>query len=243
MDSQVRIFPDVEHLNQAASELWLTLAKEAIAKRGSFHIALSGGSTPQMLYQRIASLADKNVLQHSHFYFGDERSVPPDHADSNYRMAREALFAQANIPTSNIHRIETEHPAAEAAQRYQQTLEENLPKNKTLGSFDLVLLGMGEDGHTASLFPGTRALEEQQAWVCANEVPQLGTWRVTLSYPLINNARHVAILIAGAGKAEILRQIHRQTAHAPYPIEAIHAREQIHWLLDQSAASRLEAKA
>ncbi|MDH5300997.1 MAG: 6-phosphogluconolactonase [Gammaproteobacteria bacterium] len=240
MESQLRIFAGIEQLNQAAAELWLSLAQQAIAQRGSFHIALSGGSTPKLLYQRIATLANAELLQHSHFYFGDERCVPPDHPDSNYRMAREALFDRAAIPAANIHRIDAELPAAQAAQRYQALLQRQLPSVDGMGCFDLILLGMGEDGHTASLFPGTTALSEQHNWVCANEVPQLHTWRITFSYPLINHARHVAILSAGAGKAEVMRQVHQHSQQPPYPIENIRASHTLHWLLDHAAASRLE---
>lgn len=239
MSRQIQVFSDAQPLAQAAVQTWSELAKTAINARGGFHVALSGGSTPKKLYTLLAEQCDPALLSKTHFYFGDERSVAPDHKDSNFRMAQQALFAPANIDEAHIHRMQGELPADEAAGNYQKILDHNLPKDEQgMGVFDLVLLGMGEDGHTASLFPGTDALTQTTQWVCANHVKKLDTWRITLTYPLINNADNVLILVSGAGKQPVLKQIFDHIpGHEHYPIEDIHPRGNLLWYLDQAAAN------
>jgi 6-phosphogluconolactonase len=235
MTPNTHIFPDNEALTDALAQHWLRLAKTAIKDKGSFHIALSGGSTPKQLYQQIAENADQSILANSHFYFGDERCVPTDHADSNYLMAKQALFVPAGINDSNIHRVKTELIPEEAARAYEQTLKTHLPD----GHFDLLLLGMGDDGHTASLFPSTQALNENQHWVRENHVEKLDTWRITLTYPILNRAIETALLVSGANKANVIADIFLQREHVTYPIEALKPEGKLAWWMDQNAAAQL----
>lgn len=173
-------------------------AREAIAARGRFSIALAGGNTPRPIYEALA----RESLEWSrvHVYFGDERCVPPEHARSNYKMAREALLDRVPIPAGNVNRMRGELPPEEAAQSYAQELEPVL---------DVVLLGLGDDGHTASLFPGLTAVREATRRVVAEQVtiPSGPEWRLTLTPPALNAARHVAFAVAGKGKAAILAQV------------------------------------
>src|SRR5690606_983517 len=175
-------------------------------------------------------------------FWGDERTVPPDHPDSNYRMAKEALLDFVALPASNVHRISGELEPARAAAEYEQTLRSFFAKRAGKTRFDLILLGMGDDGHTASLFPDTEALNETERLVVANHVPKLDTWRITLTAPIINDAAHVAFLVAGAGKAAVLkrvlqgpRQPHKLPSQLIQPVDG-----ELVWLLDKAAASELD---
>lgn len=201
----VRRYTTNDDLIHDAAAYIVRAARDSIADHGRFTWALSGGSTPRALY---ALLAEQDAAQidwsRVHVFWGDERTVPPDHADSNYRMAQEALLSRVSIPAAQIHRIQGELPPEQAADAYESLLRREFGQD---GRFDLVLLGMGDDGHTASLFPHTKALHERERWVVANEVPQLTTWRITLTYPAINAAARVAFLVSGAGKAARLRDV------------------------------------
>lgn len=205
--SEIRTYPDADHLARAAAEHFATLAAEAIAARGQFTVALSGGSTPRAAYALLA--AEEVDWPRVHVFWGDERCVPPDHLDSNYRLAREALLDKVPIPAENIHCIRGEINPEEAAADYERTLRSFFARHpeEPTPCFDLILLGMGEDGHTASLFPGTAALNEQTRWVVAHYVDKLRAWRVTLTPVVINAAAHVTFIVSGAGKAERLREV------------------------------------
>jgi 6-phosphogluconolactonase len=178
-----------------------------------------------------------------HFFWGDERHVPPDHPDSNYCMSYEAMLSKVPIPTANIHRIKGEYPSAEqAATEYEYTLREFFPvPSSRFPRFDLVLLGMGQDGHTASLFPGTDALHEQRRWVVANWVEQLKTYRLTLTLPVLNTAACAIFLVSGAEKADMLRVVLEADAHSTqFPAQLIrptHGR--VLWFIDEAAARLL----
>ena len=202
-EREIKIFTDVEKLNEFAAQRIVEICNEAIGERGQFTIALSGGSTPKALYKMLAS--EKLDWSKVFFFFGDERNVPPDSDESNFKMANEALFKSLNIDESKIYHwlIERESPE-KIAEDYAAKLEfffKGFPK------FDLILLGMGGDGHTASLFPFTKALGETEKIATENWVEKLGDWRFTLTFRTINNARNVIFLIAGEDKAEALREV------------------------------------
>jgi 6-phosphogluconolactonase len=190
-------------LGSRAAVEFVRIGKESISERGSFLVALSGGSTPILLYkQLLAADLDWNRVA---FYFGDERNVPADEDASNFRSANQELFRPLRIREDRIYRWRTELDTPEqVAADYQERLEDIGPG---LPRFDLILLGMGSDGHTASLFPGTEALHETQRFAVANWVSQLGSWRFTLTFPVINNARNVFFLVAGTDKAETLSRV------------------------------------
>jgi len=236
----------VELARTAAAEL-LSQARAAVQARGRFDLVLAGGSTPRALYALLAdepSLRADMPWSRTHFFWGDERHVPPGHPESNYRMAHEVMLARVPIPEANVHRIHGEQPdAMEAADAYEAMLREFYQlKDGQMPRFDLVLLGMGADGHTASLFPGTQALGEQKRLVAANWVEKLNTWRLTLTAPVLNNAVSVAFLIAGADKAESLRAV-LQGEWQPEVLPAQLIRPttgRLLWLLDEAAASLVQ---
>lgn len=235
---------DLDDLSQQAARFCLQRATESVADHGCFFIALAGGSTPKRLYQTLsqAPYLDQWPWSQTHVYFGDERSVPCDHADSNVRMAGENLLHKVPIPKSNVHVLhgDLSHLRQSAAD-YEQDIRRHLPRNpQGMPQFDLILLGMGDDGHTASLFPNTCILHESQRWVAANFVPQLNTWRVSMTLPLINNASHVALLVAGADKQQRLREIFTSKQNQ-YPVQAVRAHQQTLWFLDQTASALLNA--
>ncbi|VAW89103.1 6-phosphogluconolactonase, eukaryotic type [hydrothermal vent metagenome] len=241
MGRAIHIFNDAEAVSLAAAELVVLAAKQAIEARGLFHLALSGGSTPKRLYQHLASDAYRQQIdwQKVHIYFGDERSVSPEHPESNYRMAREAFLDQLPIPEQQIHRIQGERIDLEQAAAEYAELLQTLPTSNGLPQFDLLLLGMGDDGHTASLFPGTVALTEKKKTVVAQTVPQLNTQRITLSYPVINNAHQVMLLVAGESKAVRLEEVLVSAPKGYYPVQGVKPKGILNWLLDQSAAKKL----
>ena len=213
------------------------LAEMRSREEGRFTIALSGGSTPRRLYQVIAAPPYKEQIAWSEWqvFWGDERCVPPDHRDSNYRMVREALLDHVPIPADQIHRIRGEAEPEQAAQEYEQELYRVF--GTVSPAFHLVLLGIGEDGHTASLFPGTPALEEERRMVAANWVPQLQAHRITFTLPLINAAQDVVFIAAGESKAEIVRQV-LTPAPGGRPVPAALVRAScgpVHWFLTKEA--------
>ena len=227
-----------------AAEEVVHLANEAVAARGRFTIALSGGSTPKSLFNLLATNAKTTLpWDRMFFFFGDERHVPPTDPDSNYRMANEAMLSKVPVPPANVFRIEAENPDAEAAAAaYEQTLRKffqvaagEVPK------FDLILLGMGPDGHTASLFPGTAGLQEKSRLVIANWVEKLKTHRLSFTFPLINAARCVAFLVSGTDKAPALKGVLEGSAPGEqYPAKLVAPKDgKLIWFLDRAAASGL----
>jgi 6-phosphogluconolactonase len=182
----------------------LAHARKALAERGQFRIALSGGNTPRPVYTELGRIARDLPWEQVYFTFGDERCVPPDDPESNFRMARESLFVLARVPEKSIARIRGEIEPELAAQQYEEGLD-LLAKQRgeSIYRHDLILLGVGDDGHTASLFPETPALEEQTRMVVANYVPKFGSWRITFTFPLIAQARHICFL-ANANKNRAL---------------------------------------
>ena len=202
---------DLADGSRHAAEEFVRLANEATVSNGRFTVAFSGGSTPKALYTLLAGNTFRVRIswEKVHVFWGDERCVPPDHADSNYRMARESFLDHAPIPKENIHRMFGEETdPAKAATSYEATLRESFGLTPgQLPRFDLVLLGMGDDGHTASLFPHTAALSETKRLVVANYVEKFGTHRLTLTIPVINHAAQVIFLISGGSKAAVLKEV------------------------------------
>lgn len=241
--TNIRIYADKTELTRAAADYVLECYRNAVTEHGDFALALSGGSTPRGLFQLLTTPAYSGQIdwQKVEVFWGDERTVPPDHADSNYRMAKETLLDHVPLPADNIHRVLAELPPVQAAQAYEDTLRQFFESHSGQPRFDLVLLGMGDDGHTASLFPHTAALDETEPWVVANHVPQLDTWRITLTYPVINHAAHIVFLVSGTGKAAPLKAV-LEGPRQPHdlPSQGIQPTEgELVWLVDQDAAAQL----
>ena len=235
------IYADLDTLVAGAAELIADLAERAIAERGRFTIALAGGGTPKPVYVRLATpeFAVRIDWTKVQVFFGDERCVPPEDTQSNYHMARGALLDHVPIPAANVHRMPGEQPPEQAAASYEAELRKNFPND----GFDLILLGMGDNGHTASIFPGLPAITEASHWVLAQYVEVVAMWRLTLTPAAINAARNVAFLVSGAGKAEMLERV-LQGPPDPIvlPSQVIRpVNGQLHWLLDRPAAARLRA--
>ncbi|MCF6236529.1 MAG: 6-phosphogluconolactonase [Gammaproteobacteria bacterium] len=240
---EIKKYSELQALNQAAADLFLSLARQAVARQGAFHVALAGGSTPQALYELLAMPEYAEVIpwDNVYIYFGDERSVLPDDDESNYGMACEALLNHVPIPEAHIHRIEAEcSDVHHAAAAYEELLRTCLPSDEHgQVEFDLILLGIGPDGHTASLFPKTDILHETKALVGAVYVKEKQTWRVSLTFPVLNQARQLLFLVAGHNKAEIIGQILGGAMNKTvYPVQQIKSQRQL-WLIDQAAAERL----
>ena len=233
---RVHVFDDVEALNQAAARRIHECADEAVADHGGFHLALAGGQTPVGVYRTLQGIGGFPWAR-THVYLGDERTVPPDHADSNYRMARESLLDHVAVPAEQVHPVDTGRPPEQAAAAYAELLEANLPRTADgQPRFDLVLLGMGADGHVASLFPDTDILRRRKRPVAAVYVDKLDTWRISLTLPAINAARHVALLVAGGKKADVVRHVfHAGPDAAPLPVQKVQPEEGAEWFLDAEA--------
>jgi 6-phosphogluconolactonase len=243
---EVRIFPDVAPLTAFAAEDLAALAVKNIESKGSFNLALSGGSTPKALYSLLAEnplFRDRIPWGKVYFFFGDERHVPPDHADSNYRMAKEAMFSKLPLREDQIFRIRGEYADTEkAALEYEQALRAYFKvSDGEYPHFDLVLLGMGDEGHTASLFPGTKALHAADRLVVRNWVGKLYTERITLTASTINEANQISFLVTRSDKALALKAV----LEGPYepeqlPSQLIQAKHgKVFWLVDQAAGSML----
>jgi 6-phosphogluconolactonase len=245
---ELNIFQTPQALARAAAYHFVERCRSAVEKTDGFAVALSGGSTPRLLYELLADphepYRDRIAWKKGFFFFTDERHVPPDHPDSNYRMAYEALFSR--VPKTQIIRMSGEKPAEEAAEEYEDILWDVFPEGP---DFDLVLLGLGEDGHTASLFPGSSALEETERLVVAPWVEKLNAYRITLTLPVLNAGHSVVFLVTGASKAEILREViskNENTNQSPaqdhaaekrYPAQAICPTSgEVSWFVDEAAA-------
>lgn len=241
---QLAVFNDIETLSRAGAEFWIEQARQAIAAHGKFFVALTGGRTPVRLYELLASESYVDQLDWSvvYFYFGDERMVPADHPDSNYRMAREALLDHLPIADSQLRPVPTGLASAtEGALAYEALLIGSLPLSENgVPIFDLVMLGMGDDGHTASLFPDTEVLDETNKYVAAVYVDKLSAWRISLTFPVINQARQIMLLACGESKAPILGEIFKPGAAIRYPIQKVIPIGEMHWLLDTAAASQIQ---
>jgi 6-phosphogluconolactonase len=238
---EIKVVPDTKAVAIEAAERVTSAAEETIAQRGRFSIALSGGSTPKALYALLTSEPYRSRIDWSkvHILFGDERAVPPDHNDSNYRMADEALLSKVPIPKSQIYRMKGElgEEAEQAAKDYGLMLKSEFPDG-----LDVVLLGMGGDGHTASIFPGTKAVAEKEHRVIGYFAENSSTgksWRITMTAPFINQSREILVLLAGADKAARLREV-LEGPQDPnrLPIQLVKpSRGKVTWILDTAAAA------
>lgn len=238
-----QVLDDLEALSQSAVAHVLDVANKAIATRGVFHIALAGGGTPRRLYELLAAPEHRRATEWSRWevWFGDERCVPAEHADSNYRMAREALLDHVPIPAEQVHPMvhNADRPEEDAA-AYAEALQTTLTTAGDTPIFDLILLGMGDDGHTASLFPGSDILEVRDRSVAAVYVAAKESWRISLTYPVLERASELMFLVAGAAKAPVIaRVLGAPTAEAHYPVEGIAAGGKVSWYLDKAAAGEL----
>jgi len=241
-EPKVEVFGSPQELFRAAAEKFCALGSIAVEAQGKFTVALSGGSTPRGLHQELVThFASRLDWSKVFFFWGDERHVPPDSSDSNYRMANETLLSKLPIPPGNIFRVPSELPdARQAAAQYEQTLQQFFNLNPdSFPRLDFILLGMGPDGHTASLFPGTAALQEKDRLVVANWVEKLNTFRITFTYPVLDNAACVMFLVNGDEKAEMVRRALKDPA-ANLPCQKVRPDNgELLWYLDKGAALKL----
>jgi len=233
----LRVYKDADELARAAASLFLDLSSEKIAEKGSFTAVLSGGKTPEKLYGLLASPEFKENIEWAkvHLFWGDERCVPPDDPESNYAMASRVLLTGVPVPRENIHRIKGELGPQLAAALYEEEITKYFKDSAPV--FDLVLLGLGSDGHTLSLFPGTDALGEKKRLVAENYVEKLGMWRVTMTLPLVNRASNLVFIISGAAKGAALREVVKEGLHPAGMIRPANGR--LLWLADTEAAGFL----
>ncbi len=237
----IQVYPDLESLSRAAAKLFARQSRQMVRAQGRFSVALSGGHTPERTYQFLAQqpLRDQVPWAQVHVFWGDERCVPPDDPQSNARMARQALLDQVPIPAAQIHPIPCTQTPRQAAEEYEALLRSFFAGGPP--RFALVFLGLGENGHTASLVPGTPVVEERERWVAEVYVPEQAMWRVTLTAPLINQAAVVAFLVAGAAKAQVLQRVlegpfdpHSLPAQLIQPTNGTP-----YWLVDREASKEL----
>lgn len=236
----IHVFPDADALMHAAAAMFVEQANQALQSRAQFSVALAGGNTPKSAYELLANAPyrDRVDWRRVHVYWGDERCVPPDDPRSNYRMARLALLDPVRIPADNIHRIHGELPPTDGARAYEAELSRSL--GDPSAPIDLVLLGLGTNGHTASLFPGTPVVHEQARRVAEVYVAESDLWRITLTAPVLTAARTIAFLVSGADKADVLNDV----LHGAYEPDRLPAQKMrsVHstcWLIDRAAAAHL----
>ena len=244
MARHIHIAPDPDTLSSLAAEQIVTTAQAAITDHANFYIALAGGRTPQRLYEMLAqaAFADRIDWRRTHVFFSDERCVPPDHDDSNYKPAAKTLLSRVPIPTGQIYRMRGElADAHQAAREYAELLRERLPSTpQGVPVLDLILLGLGQDGHIASLFPGTPILQERAKFTAAVHEEKLDSRRISLTLPVIEAARHVLMLVAGEAKADIVRDmLDTPNGSARFPIHMIKPSAEIEWYIDAAAARKL----
>jgi 6-phosphogluconolactonase len=241
--AEVIVFKDAGELALGAARNIQSIIRQTLSEQDRFSLVLSGGSTPRAIYTLLGQppLLDHVTWSRVHFFWGDERCVPPDHAYSNYLMAYETLLSHLPLPSQNIHRIQGEILPGEAAGAYEQELAEFFGHKDRLPHLDLVMLGMGEDGHTASLFPGSPALDETERWIVAVEHTQPPTplvSRISMTLPLLNAARRVALIVSGSNKAGLVRRaISGEKGPSLLPVQRVAPEDgELTWLLDEAAA-------
>jgi 6-phosphogluconolactonase len=240
MNASVDILADEAHLADAAADLFVHVVASTLRYREMCDVALAGGSTPRAMNALLASAPRRGEVpwERLRFFFGDERTVPPDDPESNYRMTRETLFDPLGIAPEQIFRMHGEDEPHAAASAYAALLRRELGERPR---FDLLFLGMGPDGHTASIFPGTLATLDDSRMVVANWVEKFATWRITLTPHVINDAAHVAITTGGASKADALHAVF-DGPHDPdrYPVQLVAPTDgELHWLIDEASAAKL----
>jgi 6-phosphogluconolactonase len=243
MIETIELLADEAHLADAAAERFVGIVESTLRYRRLADVALAGGSTPRAMNALLAAAPRRATVEWDRvrFFFGDERTVPPENAESNYNMTRETLLAPLGIPADHIFRMRGEDEPHAAAAAYAETLARELGSRPR---FDLLFLGMGPDGHTASIFPGTLAGIDDTKLVVANRVEKFSTWRITITPHVINDAAHVVITTGGASKADALHAV-MDGPHDPdlYPVQLVAPTDgQLHWLIDEAAAAKLERR-
>jgi len=238
------IFKDSPTLHIAAADYFLKIYQKCIEEKNVFHVALSGGTTPKYLFQLLAKspYAEKINWSKVHIYFGDERFVPHTHDDSNFKMASQALLEHVELPQANIHQVATDLANAHlAAENYQSIMNEFLSKDANgTPQFDLVLLGLGPDGHTASLFPDTDILQQHKKLCDAVFVKKFNSWRISITFPVINHAKHILLLSEGDGKVDIVKElVNIEQNEKKYPVQMIKPENEMCWYIDKAAAKGL----
>lgn len=236
MHGRTEIYPDMDTLSHLAAQAFVETANRYIDQHGRFNVALAGGSTPQRMYEYLASDEFSQIIDWSRvfFYFGDERNVPHDHQDSNYHMACQAMLNHIPVPPHNLHPFDTQLEVRKSAASYARLLCNSLPHENGLPRLDLVLLGMGDDGHTASLFPRTCILHDDRI-AAAVYVEKLRSWRLSLTYAAINNADQVWLLVAGEAKSRVIEALQGNDASS-FPVNGVQPRGELTWYLDRTAA-------
>jgi 6-phosphogluconolactonase len=238
----IEVVPTAADLFHTAAEEFVSAGRAAIGAQGRFTVALSGGSTPKALYSLLAANYANFAWNRVFLFFGDERHVPPTHPESNYRMVNEALLTKIAIPAENVFRVTGENPdASAAAADYEAQLRRFFAlKSGEFPRFDLILLGVGPDGHTASLFPDSEGLNEQTRLVVANWVAKFNTYRITFTFPVLNHAQEVMFLASGADKADMIQKVLEGKSNPPLPSQRIEPCDgKLLWMLDEAAAAKL----
>ena len=236
----LKVYGDKQGLAEAAARDFIGKANAAIDEKGYFAVALAGGSTPEATYDLLATkeFAGEVDWGNVHVFFGDERSVSPDDEDSNYKMADDALLSHVSV--GGVHRMKGEMLPDEAAMQYEEELREFFETPGRPPEFDLIQLGIGDDGHTASLFPNTPALGVTDRWAAQNPVPKLETVRITLTLPVLNAAKAVSFLVAGESKAEAVKEVLEGDADPhDYPSKLVQPAGELNWMVDEEAAGML----
>jgi 6-phosphogluconolactonase len=243
MNQNVRVYSHREALARAVADYVAAQVSNSVAERGVATLVLSGGTTPRSVYTLLSAEPYHSTIpwKKVHLFWGDERCVPPTSEESNFRMADETLISRVSLPSENVHRIPVERPPAEAAAVYDREIREFFGlKDGEFPQFDLLMLGLGEDGHTASLFPGTTAIQGQNRIVTEVYVEKLKTHRITMTLPTINHAASVVFLVEGSNKASIIREV-METQHKTYPAQLVRpVPGELLWFVDQAAASELQ---
>lgn len=240
MNYEIKVFKNKQILAEAMT-IDLLNARAESPKNRRFNIALAGGNTPRSVYKQWATIQDDSLWRNVHFFWGDERCVPPDDNDSNYKLAHDTFLSKILVNENQIHRIHGEADPERETKRYAIEIESYLPNKNNLPQFDWILLGIGTDGHTASLFPNSLALKEQSSICTVAQHPQTGQKRISLTLPVINNARKVTFLVTGDEKAEIVPKILRDKNNSlTFPAAQVNPQSGIlKWYLDEAAASKL----
>jgi 6-phosphogluconolactonase len=240
---ELQVLSGSEQVASAAAELFVNVAAQSISARGRFRGALSGGSAPREVYESLATapITSRVEWNYVELFWGDERYVSPDDRHSNYRMTAEALLRHIQIPRGNIHRVPTEiSPPQDCAKAYEKDLRQSFGESVTVPEFDLIYLGLGTDGHTASLFPHSTTLDEKSRLVVADFVSEINSWRITMTAPLLNRGRTVAFLITGQQKAQVLREVLLGPRDPErLPAQLINPKGKLLWLVDEPAAALL----
>jgi len=245
LSPQVHVFPDPKALSSAAAEAFLALSLEVISSSGRFAVALSGGSTPRRFFTLLASSPYQQSIDWTriHLFWADERCVPADHPESNFKLLHDTLLAHVPVPEANVHRVHGEADPEQAAREYEREIR-SFFINGEMPSFDLIFLGVGEDGHTASLFPGSPSIHEKARIVVPVYLAGPSLNRVTLTLPVINHAAHVIFLATGRSKSDVLHNILKEGNSQAYPAGLVRPEAgTLTWFLDQEAAEKSDGQA